>query len=336
MRPARLRFRSSSPARTESRARACIHCPSRLTLGRAFRVLSATKGKIAHWIQRGSTPRRPLRVGYGTSTRHRRCEGPAGHLRRMFPHGRSLSAPTWNDTRRTLTSGLGALRRLRRSGTMRRGLSQPAKCKERAKSDGCAPRDRSPLESVPRVRERGRIRRAYERKGKLVNTSADWKAHLEALETAPAKAERVTDLAPGFYVSAQNDSGQKVLVEGPYTHHAEALVRCGPSRKRGRRGPPVMLVRMGNGKGAVVSRVVHPGRFVTFVAPHVRSIQRRCWNRRRYARAQSTRSQRSPRSATPTSWGRTPIRKRQRGARLRESDQRERGRRGVQGRKGLA
>ena len=49
-----------------------------------------------------------------------------------------------------------------------------------------------------------------------MNTSADWKAHLEALETAPAKAERVTDLAPGFYVSAQNDSGQKVLVEGPY------------------------------------------------------------------------------------------------------------------------
>ena len=30
-----------------------------------------------------------------------------------------------------------------------------------------------------------------------------------------------------------------------------------------------MLVRMGNGKGALVSRVVHPGRFVTFVAPHV-------------------------------------------------------------------
>ena len=61
-----------------------------------------------------------------------------------------------------------------------------------------------------------------------MNTSADWKAHLEALETAPAKAERVTDLAPGFYVSAQNDAGQRVLVEGPYTHHAEALVRVWP------------------------------------------------------------------------------------------------------------
>ena len=30
-----------------------------------------------------------------------------------------------------------------------------------------------------------------------------------------------------------------------------------------------MLVRMGNGKGALVSRAVHPGRFVPFVKPHV-------------------------------------------------------------------
>jgi hypothetical protein len=59
-------------------------------------------------------------------------------------------------------------------------------------------------------------------------TSAGWRAHLGALEALPVETgsrKSINEaLAPGFYVSAMNGA-LKALVDGPYAHHAEALVR---------------------------------------------------------------------------------------------------------------
>lgn len=61
-------------------------------------------------------------------------------------------------------------------------------------------------------------------------TSAGWREHLESIETTAYEArsreairELNADPAPGFYVSAMNDSGGKLLAEGPFTRHEEAL-----------------------------------------------------------------------------------------------------------------
>lgn len=60
-------------------------------------------------------------------------------------------------------------------------------------------------------------------------TTAGWRRWLEVLAALPCRIGSVKalndSLAPGFYVSAINDHGQKALVEGPYTRHEEALVR---------------------------------------------------------------------------------------------------------------
>ena len=66
-------------------------------------------------------------------------------------------------------------------------------------------------------------------------TSADWRARLESVETHAFVARSRDDvrdlnvaLAPGFYVSAMNDHGQRILTEGPFVHHAEALCAVWP------------------------------------------------------------------------------------------------------------
>lgn len=63
-------------------------------------------------------------------------------------------------------------------------------------------------------------------------TSAGWREHLDAVESLPvntgSRKSLNESLAPGYYVSAINDAGQKALVDGPYAHHAEALVRVWP------------------------------------------------------------------------------------------------------------
>ncbi len=61
-------------------------------------------------------------------------------------------------------------------------------------------------------------------------TSAGWRARLESVEATRYEArsrEEIralnADPSPGFYVSAMNDGGDKLLAEGPFEHHAEAL-----------------------------------------------------------------------------------------------------------------
>lgn len=62
-------------------------------------------------------------------------------------------------------------------------------------------------------------------------TSADFRARLESLQaqrfTARTREEIASmnrDPSPGYYVSAMNDAGAKMLAEGPFETHAEALV----------------------------------------------------------------------------------------------------------------
>lgn len=61
-------------------------------------------------------------------------------------------------------------------------------------------------------------------------TSADFRARLESLQaqrfTARTREEIASmnrDPSPGYYVSAMNDAGARMLAEGPFETHAEAL-----------------------------------------------------------------------------------------------------------------